>query len=175
MLLFVLKSGLGKSMRCHYFNRACSHNAICKQTASSSNRYAVQIFIWWISLIDKSSHCHSMSAKAAGKCFQRRRTFAENLGVEGDLTNNKFFLFIYILNIFHVNDTYCLGIFPVYWPRLGRNRYGTKTDVHRIPRVLFFVKGAVFVINSCIYQNKSNFPTYSAVIESEIGNVIEFA
>ena len=55
-------------------------------------------------------------------------------------------------------------------PLRHKNEYSPKST-----RLFIFLKRAIFVINLGIYQYKSTFSTISAVIDSEIENVNEFA
>ena len=43
---------------------------------------------YW-SVLSKKGECSSISAKIAGRCYQRNRTFPDRLGIEEDLTNIK--------------------------------------------------------------------------------------
>ena len=83
--------------------------------------------------------CHSVSAKPSGNCCQKKRTSQVPIRIGMSLNKhwtlyltmnymiwcNWYLVSTYpcLVNVCYVINTYCLRILPVYWSRLGRNRY----------------------------------------------------
>ena len=63
------------------------------------------------------------------------------------------------LNIFMQEIRTAYVSIPVYWSRLGWNRYGKIPNIHPILRAyLYFLSGAIIVKDLCTNQYKSTFP-----------------
>ena len=72
----------------------------------------------------------------------------------------------------HVTATYCIRSTPVYWSRLGRNRYGTNTFLPRSYSRSEYLFRTCSVATSLVtsHQNHSNLECYYFVLRRSITN-----
>ena len=158
-----------------------------KKTRPMKARNDGKVFI-----CQQSRHCHFNVI--VGACLRslrtsdarKERTLPGRLGTKCDLTGTEFSICLqnkcipciwYVVStyhspvsVFHVTDTYCIRITPVYHSRLGRNRYGANTYLPSSYSAseYLFRKHSVATSLVMSHQNHPNLECYHAVLRRPI-------